>query len=130
MAVTYPTLYATEAEAREDPKKKVSESGLCRRVALRRRLLSQDLCQRQGPPHTHRPACSFDLHQVFNCAQRAHANTLEFLPTVLTFFAYLGCFHPKVATGSLVLWVLSRVSYTVSGPPNELWVAERRGHGV
>lgn len=71
--VTYPTLYATEEEARADPKKK-----------------------------------------VFNCAQRAHANTLEYLPGVLTMFAYLGCFHPKLATASVLVWTLSRFSFTVS----------------
>lgn len=71
--VTYPTLYATEAEAAADPKKK-----------------------------------------VFNCAQRAHANTLEYLPSILSMFAFLGCFHPKIATASVLVWVLSRFSYTVS----------------
>ncbi|CAK9786102.1 membrane-associated proteins in eicosanoid and glutathione metabolism [Cutaneotrichosporon oleaginosum] len=77
--VKYPALYASEEEARADPKKK-----------------------------------------LFNCAQRAHANTLEYLPTVLSLFAFLGCFHPKLATGSILAWTLSRFSYTIgysSGDP-------------
>ncbi|BEJ14826.1 hypothetical protein CspHIS471_0405930 [Cutaneotrichosporon sp. HIS471] len=71
--IKYPTLYATDEEAKADPKK-----------------------------------------NVFNCAQRAHANTLEFLPTVLSMYAFLGCFHPQLATGSVLVWVLSRFSYTIN----------------
>jgi hypothetical protein len=29
-------------------------------------------------------------------------------------FAFLSCFHPKIATASVLVWVLSRFSYTVS----------------
>ncbi|GMK59430.1 hypothetical protein CspeluHIS016_0800360 [Cutaneotrichosporon spelunceum] len=51
---------------------------------------------------------------VFNCAQRAHANTLEFIPSLVGMFAYVGCFHPLLATGSLLVWVISRVGYTIN----------------
>jgi glutathione S-transferase len=51
---------------------------------------------------------------VFNCAQRAHAVTLEMLPGTLSLFGFLGCFHPVLATGSILVWVVSRFVFTVS----------------
>ncbi|WVQ76365.1 hypothetical protein IAR50_006030 [Cryptococcus sp. DSM 104548] len=48
----------------------------------------------------------------FNCAQRAHANTLESVPYILALFGYLGLFHPKVASAAQLLWVVGRFGYT------------------
>ncbi|WVQ76364.1 hypothetical protein IAR50_006029 [Cryptococcus sp. DSM 104548] len=48
----------------------------------------------------------------FNCAQRAHANTLEFTPFVLALFGYLSVFHPIVASVGQTLWVIGRIGYT------------------
>ncbi|ODO01963.1 glutathione S-transferase [Cryptococcus wingfieldii CBS 7118] len=48
----------------------------------------------------------------FNCAQRAHANTLESAPYVLALFGFLSIFHPKIASIAQLLWVVGRVGYT------------------
>ncbi|WVR03441.1 hypothetical protein IAU60_000432 [Kwoniella sp. DSM 27419] len=79
--VKYPTLYASEAEAASDPKKK-----------------------------------------QFNCAQRAHANTLEQIPYVLAMFGYLSFFHPLFASASMGIWIFGRIGYTIgyaSGSPEK-----------
>lgn len=53
--------------------------------------------------------------QQFNCAQRAHQNTLESVPFILASTAFLGLFHPKAATAGALSWVFGRIFYTVSG---------------
>ncbi|KAJ7044641.1 hypothetical protein C8F04DRAFT_1069034 [Mycena alexandri] len=56
----------------------------------------------------------------FNCAQRAHQNTLENIPTVYLMTTILGLKHPVLAAAALGSWVVSRVAYTVgyaSGNP-------------
>ncbi|KAL7418927.1 hypothetical protein Q5752_006611 [Cryptotrichosporon argae] len=58
---------------------------------------------------------------AFNCAQRAHQNTLENAPWLLASFLYLSLFHPKFATGAFSTWVAGRFFYTVnyaSGNPS------------
>ncbi|WWD22362.1 hypothetical protein CI109_106853 [Kwoniella shandongensis] len=58
----------------------------------------------------------------FNCAQRAHANTIENIPYVFALFAFFSVFHPKVASASMLIWIAGRVSYTigyVSGDPKK-----------
>lgn len=40
---------------------------------------------------------------------------------VLTLYAYVGCYYPLLATGSIVTYVISRFAYTVSA--NE-WVRQ------
>ncbi|WOO80076.1 Microsomal glutathione S-transferase 3 [Vanrija pseudolonga] len=49
----------------------------------------------------------------FNCAQRAHGNTLENVPSVIALFGFLSVFHPIVATSAVVVWVFGRVFYTL-----------------
>ncbi|KAB5596314.1 hypothetical protein CTheo_299 [Ceratobasidium theobromae] len=64
---------------------------------------------------------SFDAMK-FNCAQRAHANTLEFLPHVLFFTAFLGLRRPVLAASLGAAWSTSRVLYTlgyVTGDPKK-----------
>ncbi|KAK4685300.1 hypothetical protein P7C73_g4857, partial [Tremellales sp. Uapishka_1] len=70
--VDYPNLYASDAEAKADPKK-----------------------------------------MVFNCHQRAHANTLESIPYILAMLLFLGFYHPKFASGSTALWVIGKIGYTI-----------------
>ncbi|KAJ6481756.1 hypothetical protein C8R45DRAFT_1002942 [Mycena sanguinolenta] len=56
----------------------------------------------------------------FNCAQRAHQNTLEYLPLLLIATLVTALKYPIPAAGALGLWSLSRVGYTVgyaSGDP-------------
>ncbi|EIW83550.1 membrane-associated proteins in eicosanoid and glutathione metabolism [Coniophora puteana RWD-64-598 SS2] len=50
---------------------------------------------------------------LFNCAQRAHQNTLESLPTVLISTAIAGVQFPTYAAAGLGLWVAGRVLYTI-----------------
>ncbi|WVW81712.1 hypothetical protein I302_103708 [Kwoniella bestiolae CBS 10118] len=48
----------------------------------------------------------------FNCAQRAHGNTLENIPYVLGMFGYFSLFHPKLASVFFTHWIIGRFSYT------------------
>ncbi len=45
----------------------------------------------------------------FNCAQRAHANMLENLPTFLFGLIYSGLYHPKVASSLGALWIVGEL---------------------
>ncbi|WVQ64736.1 uncharacterized protein L199_002903 [Kwoniella botswanensis] len=60
----------------------------------------------------------------FNCAQRAHGNTLENIPYVLALFGYLSLFHPKLASIFFTHWIIGRFSYTAGysggNPSNRL----------
>ncbi|KAL0951474.1 hypothetical protein HGRIS_008162 [Hohenbuehelia grisea] len=56
----------------------------------------------------------------FNCAQRAHQNTLESLPVVLVGTVITGLAHPILAASLCGSWVLSRIFYTrgyITGEP-------------
>ncbi|KEP55337.1 microsomal glutathione S-transferase [Rhizoctonia solani 123E] len=58
----------------------------------------------------------------FNCAQRAHQNTLEWLPHVLFFTTFLGLRRPILAASLGAGWSASRVLYTIgyaSGDPKK-----------
>ncbi|WVQ80393.1 hypothetical protein IAT38_002498 [Cryptococcus sp. DSM 104549] len=58
----------------------------------------------------------------FNCAQRAHANTLENLPQTLALFGFLSLYHPKVASAALLVWCYARLAYTqgyATGDPSK-----------
>ncbi|PFH54853.1 hypothetical protein AMATHDRAFT_38086 [Amanita thiersii Skay4041] len=48
----------------------------------------------------------------FNCAQRAHHNTLEQLPLVLITTLIMGVKAPLVAAAACASWSLNRISYT------------------
>ncbi|KZO98072.1 membrane-associated proteins in eicosanoid and glutathione metabolism [Calocera viscosa TUFC12733] len=50
----------------------------------------------------------------FNCAQRAHQNTLESVPYVLLMHVSFvgGLKYPVTTTGLLGTWILARVGYT------------------
>ncbi|KAK7019910.1 hypothetical protein R3P38DRAFT_3198328 [Favolaschia claudopus] len=56
----------------------------------------------------------------FNCVQRAHANTLENIPTVYLMTILVGIKAPVVAASALGAWVVSRIAFTngyASGNP-------------
>ncbi|KZT62847.1 membrane-associated proteins in eicosanoid and glutathione metabolism [Calocera cornea HHB12733] len=58
----------------------------------------------------------------FNCAQRAHANTLEVLPHILTGTLLSGLYYPIPAAALCATWVVGRVLYTIgysSGIPSQ-----------
>lgn len=48
---------------------------------------------------------------VFNCIQRAHQNTLEYLPQVLALQMAMGLQYPVVAATLGAVWAVARVAY-------------------
>ncbi|KAJ7093956.1 hypothetical protein B0H15DRAFT_947285 [Mycena belliarum] len=50
---------------------------------------------------------------LFNCAQRAHQNTLENLPIVYVMTLITALQRPMLAASVLGVWVAGRVAYTV-----------------
>jgi len=48
----------------------------------------------------------------FNCAQRAHQNTLESLPQILFYLTFAGLKHPIAAASLTGLYVVGRLFYT------------------
>ncbi|KAF9454057.1 membrane-associated proteins in eicosanoid and glutathione metabolism [Macrolepiota fuliginosa MF-IS2] len=60
--------------------------------------------------------------QLFNCAQRAHQNTLENIPIIWATTIIVGLRMPVIAASACGLWSLSRISYTIgylSGDPKK-----------
>ncbi|KAJ7326302.1 hypothetical protein DFH08DRAFT_885367 [Mycena albidolilacea] len=58
----------------------------------------------------------------FNCAQRAHQNTLEYLPLLVSATLITALKYPTLAASALGLWSFSRVGYTLgytTGDPNK-----------
>ncbi|KAJ7248641.1 hypothetical protein B0H12DRAFT_1123556 [Mycena haematopus] len=49
----------------------------------------------------------------FNCVQRAHANTLENIPSIYLMTILVAMKSPVVAAAALGSWVVSRVVYTL-----------------
>jgi glutathione S-transferase len=61
-------------------------------------------------------------HPVFDCYQRAHQNTLEFLPFFLVLILAAGLRHPVVAIIVGVCWIVARIIYSIgyyTGKPNK-----------
>ncbi|KAJ7248639.1 hypothetical protein B0H12DRAFT_1123549 [Mycena haematopus] len=59
----------------------------------------------------------------FNCAQRAHHNTLEYLPLLLSTTLITALKYPVPAASALGIWSLSRIGYTLgyaTGDPNKV----------
>jgi len=50
----------------------------------------------------------------FNCAQRAHANTLENLPHILLMTMIGGLYFPVSSAVACTLWTVGRVFYTIN----------------
>jgi len=64
--------------------------------------------------------------QKFNCAQRAHQNTLEFMPATVISLLVAGLRHPEISAGLGAAWLFGRVLYTqgyITGDPKK----RRRG---
>ncbi|KNZ74146.1 Microsomal glutathione S-transferase 3 [Termitomyces sp. J132] len=60
---------------------------------------------------------------IFNCAQRAHANTLENLPMIYATTLITAVKYPIVAAAACGAWSLSRIFYTrgyLSGDPKKV----------
>ncbi|KAI1793165.1 membrane-associated proteins in eicosanoid and glutathione metabolism [Ganoderma leucocontextum] len=49
----------------------------------------------------------------FNCTQRAHQNTLEVLPVILTGTLVTGLQYPVIAASLCGVWSFSRIFYTL-----------------
>ncbi|TIB31926.1 hypothetical protein E3P84_02739 [Wallemia ichthyophaga] len=59
---------------------------------------------------------------IFNCAQRAHLNTLESVPYVLFGILFSGLFFPRLAASLGAVWTFGRVIYTMgytTGDPSK-----------
>lgn len=52
-----------------------------------------------------------DDAKTFNCIQRSHQNTLEYLPNVLALQIVLGFFHPLAAAALGFSWACGRIVY-------------------
>ncbi|KAJ7177908.1 hypothetical protein C8R46DRAFT_1075291 [Mycena filopes] len=50
---------------------------------------------------------------LFNCAQRAHQNTLENLPMLVIGTLIVSLKYPHAAAAALAVWSVARVGYTV-----------------
>ncbi|KIM49638.1 hypothetical protein M413DRAFT_113166 [Hebeloma cylindrosporum] len=64
---------------------------------------------------------SKDAH-LFNCAQRAHQNTLENIPILYTLTLLSGVKYPIFAACATAAWSVSRISYTrgyITGDPKK-----------
>ncbi|XP_022089983.1 microsomal glutathione S-transferase 3-like isoform X2 [Acanthaster planci] len=57
------------------------------------------------------PAMYSDTHQLFNCIQRSHQNTLESYPPFLFFLAMSGLQFPRASAACGAVWIISRLSY-------------------
>lgn len=62
---------------------------------------------------THEEALADPAKMKFNCAQRAHLNTLESLPFFLFSLLFTGLRHPHYAASCGAIWVVGRVLYTI-----------------
>ncbi|KAE9393062.1 membrane-associated proteins in eicosanoid and glutathione metabolism [Gymnopus androsaceus JB14] len=72
---------------------------------------------------------SFDALR-FNCAQRAHQNTMEFIPLLYLTTCLTATKLPIVAASLCGTWVLARVFYTrgyVTGKPEKRGLGARTG---
>lgn len=69
---------------------------------------------------------------VFNCAQRAHGNTLEWLPTALFALLFTGLKYPLFAAGAGAAITIGRGLYTVGyvnyGPGGRNLIGGMVGH--
>ncbi|KAG0143729.1 hypothetical protein CROQUDRAFT_48345 [Cronartium quercuum f. sp. fusiforme G11] len=75
-----------------------------------------------APYATNEEANTNPAAMKFNCAQRAHANTLEALPYFLFSLLFSGLRYPRFAAGCGATWILGRVLYTIgyaSGDPSK-----------
>ncbi|TFK99721.1 hypothetical protein BDV98DRAFT_570736 [Pterulicium gracile] len=58
----------------------------------------------------------------YNCAQRAHANTLESLPNIFALSLITSLSMPRFAAAAVGVWTVGRVLYTIgytTGDPNK-----------
>lgn len=65
-------------------------------------------------PNAYAPAdvaASNQAAYLFNCAQRAHGNYLENLPSLVVTLLLAGLRYPVVASGMGALWCVARVVY-------------------
>ncbi|KAI9830084.1 MAG: hypothetical protein M1826_005077 [Phylliscum demangeonii] len=67
---------------------------------------------------------------AFNCAQRAHSNTVDAYPGFLLSLALGGLQFPKVAAGLGMAWIVARVMYAngyANGKPGDNGAGRRIG---
>lgn len=63
--------------------------------------------------------------KIFNCTQRAHQNTLEYLPQVAIGTLVLGLRHPRIAASVCGVWIVFRVIYTIGYSTGDPWQRNR-----
>ncbi|MCJ1234564.1 hypothetical protein MMC14_002525 [Varicellaria rhodocarpa] len=67
-------------------------------------------------PNAYAPASEAAISKekyLFNCAQRAHANYLEALPSLLVTLLISGLKYPSVSAGLGAVWGVGRIVYTL-----------------
>ncbi|XP_038059709.1 microsomal glutathione S-transferase 3-like [Patiria miniata] len=68
------------------------------------------------------PTLYSDKHEIFNCIQRAHQNTLEVIGYVVAFLLLGGLKHPRICAIAGLVFVFGRISYALgyySGNPEK-----------
>ncbi|THH18551.1 hypothetical protein EW146_g2459 [Bondarzewia mesenterica] len=65
----------------------------------------------------------------FNCKQRAHQNTLENMPVILTTTLITSLKYPKFAAAACGIWAFSRVFYTLGYATGDTKKRQRGGFG-
>ncbi|KAK9474471.1 uncharacterized protein V1510DRAFT_293498 [Dipodascopsis tothii] len=94
-------------------------------VALEMTVMKHRKASGVSYPHLYATAeeCAKDKKkQIFNCAQRCHANFLESLPTMLPLLLLGGISLPKSAATAYATWLISRYFYTtgyLTGDPSK-----------
>jgi len=69
--------------------------------------------------------------QVFNCAQRAHMQTLETMPSIMFLTLFVGLKYPLLASISGAVWTFSRILFTngyTTGVPSKRGFGARLGY--
>ncbi|KAI8337420.1 hypothetical protein BC941DRAFT_425227 [Chlamydoabsidia padenii] len=66
---------------------------------------------------------------LFNCAQRAHQNTLEYFPVFNTLLLIGGISHPEISAGAGAVYLVGRIAYAIGYKTGEVKKRSRGSFG-